>query len=59
VHRAIQAVELSFLILICAVIDGVAGTLTATRVLVIAALVIGVLIAFAHLVAIVASRRLS
>jgi phosphatidylglycerophosphate synthase len=59
VHRAIQAVELSFLIVICAVIDGVAGNLTATRVLVIAALAIGVLIAFAHLVAIVASRRLS
>jgi hypothetical protein len=37
----------------------VAGDLTATRVLTIAALVVGVLMAGAHLVAIVASRRLS
>jgi phosphatidylglycerophosphate synthase len=59
VHRAIQAVELSFLIFVCAVIDGLTGCLTATRVLVVAALVIGVLIACAHLVAIVASRRLA
>jgi len=59
VHRAIQAVELSFLILVCAVVDQLTGTLTTTRVLVVVALIIGVLIAFAHLVAIVASRRLS
>jgi phosphatidylglycerophosphate synthase len=59
VHRAIQAVELSFLILVCAVVDAATSTLTATRVLVVVALVIGVLIAFAHLVAIVASRRLA
>lgn len=59
VHRAIQAVELSLLILICAVVDGLSGGLAATRVLVVAALVIGVLIACAHLVAIVASRRLT
>jgi phosphatidylglycerophosphate synthase len=59
VHRAIQAVELSFLILMCAVIDAAAGGLAATRVLVVVALVIGVLIACAHLVAIVASRRLA
>jgi phosphatidylglycerophosphate synthase len=58
VHRAIQAVELSFLIFVCAVVDAVARGLTATRVLDIAALVIGVLIAGAHLLAIVASRRL-
>jgi phosphatidylglycerophosphate synthase len=58
VHRAIQAVELSLLILIAAVIDAASGTLTASRVLVIAALAIGALIAFAHLVAIVASSRL-
>jgi phosphatidylglycerophosphate synthase len=59
VHRAIQAVELSFLIFVCAVVDAVAGGLTATRVLDVAALVIGALIAGAHLLAIVASRRLA
>jgi hypothetical protein len=58
VHRIIQAPELSALILVCAIIDQVAGTLTATRVLTIAALVVGVLIAIAHLVAIMASSRL-
>jgi phosphatidylglycerophosphate synthase len=59
VHRAIQAVELSFLILICSVIDAATGGLVASRVLVVVALIIGVLIACAHLVAIVASRRLA
>lgn len=58
VHRAIQAVELSALILLAAIVDAGTGTLTATRVLAVAALVIGVLIATAHLVAIVASSRL-
>ncbi len=58
VHRAVQAVELSALILLCAIIDAATGTLTATRVLTAAALVIGALIAAAHLVAIVASSRL-
>ena len=58
VHRAVQAVELSALILGCAIIDSATGTLTATRVLTVAALVIGALIAAAHLVAIVASSRL-
>src|SRR5581483_7604503 len=50
VHRAIQAVELSALILLTAIIDAGTGTLTATRVLAVAALIIGVLIAAAHLV---------
>jgi phosphatidylglycerophosphate synthase len=58
VHRAIQAPELSALILLCAIIDAASGTLTATRILAVAALVIGLLIAAAHLVAIVASSRL-
>ncbi len=58
VHRAVQAVELSALILLCAIIDAASGTLTATRVLTVAALVIGAAIAAAHLVAIVASSRL-
>jgi len=58
VHRAVQAVELSVLILLAAIIDAASGTLTATRVLTVAALVIGAVIAAAHLVAIVASSRL-
>ena len=58
VHRAVQAVELSILILIAAVIDTIAGGLTATRVLVVACLIIAALMVVAHLVAIVASRRL-
>jgi phosphatidylglycerophosphate synthase len=58
VHRAIQAPELSALILLTAIIDAASGTLTATRVLTVAALAIGALMAAAHLVAIVASSRL-
>ena len=58
VHRAIQAIELSVLILLAAIIDAGTGTLTATRVLTIAALIIGAVIAAAHLLAIVASGRL-
>jgi phosphatidylglycerophosphate synthase len=58
VHRAIQAVELSLLVLLAAVIDAVHGGLTATRVLTAACLVIAVIMVPAHLVAIVASRRL-
>jgi hypothetical protein len=58
VNRIIQAVELSFLILAAAIADAATGGLTATRVLDVAALAVGVLMALAHLVAIVASRRL-
>jgi phosphatidylglycerophosphate synthase len=58
VHRAVQAVELSLLILIAAIADAATGSLTATRVLTVAVLVVGVLITVAHLVVIVASRRL-
>ena len=58
VHRVIQAVELSVLILVAAITDAVRGGLAATRVLVIACLVIAALMAVAHLIAIVASRRL-
>ena len=58
VHRIIQAVELSLLILLAAIIDAVAGNLTATRVLLLACLVIAALLVVAHLAAIVASRRL-
>jgi hypothetical protein len=54
----IQAVELSGLILVAAIADAATGSLTATRVLTVAALAVGVLMTVAHLVAIVASRRL-
>jgi phosphatidylglycerophosphate synthase len=57
-HRIIHAVELSLLILIAAIIDAIAGTLTATRVLLVACLIIAALLVVAHLLAIVASRRL-
>lgn len=57
-HRIIQAVELSFLILAAAIADAIAGGLTATRVLDVTALAVGVLMAVAHLAAIMASRRL-
>jgi phosphatidylglycerophosphate synthase len=58
IHRITQAVELSLLILIAAVIDAIRGGLTATRVLVIACLVVAALMVVAHLGAIIASRRL-
>ena len=58
VHRIIQAVELSVLILVAAIVDAASGTLTATRVLTVVALVVGAVMTVAHLVAIVASRRL-
>jgi phosphatidylglycerophosphate synthase len=59
VHRAIQAVELSLLILLAALTDSVLGILTATRVLVLACLAIAAMLVIAHLVACVASRRLT
>jgi phosphatidylglycerophosphate synthase len=58
VHRITQAVELSLLILIAAVIDAGRGDLTATRALVLACLAVAALMVIAHLVSIVASRRL-
>jgi phosphatidylglycerophosphate synthase len=57
-HRIIQAVELSVLLLIAAIVDTAGGGLAATRVLTIGCLVIAALMVVAHLVAIVASRRL-
>jgi phosphatidylglycerophosphate synthase len=57
-HRVIQAVELSLLILVAALIDAARGGLAATRVLTIGCLVIAAFMVVAHLVAIVASRRL-
>jgi phosphatidylglycerophosphate synthase len=58
VHRMVQAVELSVLILAAAIADAATGTLAAARVLAVAALAVAALIAAAHLVAIVASARL-
>lgn len=58
VHRIIQAVELSVLILVAAVADTIRGDLLATRVLVVVCLGVAALMVVAHLAAIVASRRL-
>ena len=58
VHRITHAIELSLLILIAAIIDAIRGDLTATRVLVVACLVVAALMVVAHLAAIMASRRL-
>ncbi len=58
VHRIIQAVEVSLLVVVAAVIDAARGGLGATRVLVVACLVVGAAMVAAHLIAILASRRL-
>jgi phosphatidylglycerophosphate synthase len=58
VHRITHAVELSLLVLLAAIADQVRGGLLATRVLLVACLVVSALMVIAHLAAIVASRRL-
>lgn len=58
IHRIIQAIELSVLIGLAAIADAIRGGLTATRVLLLACLVVAALMAVAHVVAILASRRL-
>jgi phosphatidylglycerophosphate synthase len=58
IHRITHAIELSLLILLAAIIDSIRGGLTATRVLVLACLVVAALMVVAHLVVIIASRRL-
>ena len=58
IHRITHAIELSLLILIAAIIDSASGGLLATRILVVACLAVSALMVVAHLVAIVASRRL-
>jgi UPF0716 family protein affecting phage T7 exclusion len=58
VHRIIQAVEVSLLVVVAAVIDAARGGLGATRILVVACLVVGATMVAAHLIAILASRRL-
>lgn len=57
-HRVIQPVELSLLVVAAAGVDTVRGGLAATRVLVVACVAIAGLLAVAHVVAIVGSRRL-
>jgi phosphatidylglycerophosphate synthase len=58
-HRVIQAVELSVIVVIAALWDAFSGGLAATRVLVVACLVIAVLQMIMHLISILMSRRLS
>jgi phosphatidylglycerophosphate synthase len=58
VHRIIQAIELSMLILAAAIADTARGGLLATRVLLIGCLAVAALMVVAHLVAIMASGRL-
>jgi phosphatidylglycerophosphate synthase len=59
IHRIIQQIELSVLVLLAAIADAVRGGLLATRVLLLACLVVAALMMVAHLAAIMASRRLS
>jgi phosphatidylglycerophosphate synthase len=59
IHRIIQAIELSVLVLIAAIIDAARGGLAATRVVLIACLIVAALMVVAHLAAILASRRLA
>ncbi len=59
IHRIIQQIELSVLVLLAAIADQVSGGLLATRVLLIACLIVAALMVVAHLAAIMASRRLS
>jgi len=59
IHRIIQEIELSVLVLLAAIADQVRGGLLATRVLLIACLIVAALMVVAHLAAITASRRLS
>lgn len=57
-HRITHAIELSMLVLLAAIVDTVRGDLLATRVLILTCLVVAALMVLAHLVAIMASRRL-
>ncbi|MBB6170085.1 phosphatidylglycerophosphate synthase [Nocardiopsis mwathae] len=57
-HRVIQAVELSLLVVVAAVIDAVRGDLLATQVLVAVCVAVAALQTVLHLVSVLASRRL-
>ena len=58
VHRLIQAVELSLIVVVAAGADLLLGDLLATRVLVVACAAVAALMSVAHFVSVVASRRL-
>ncbi|MET9337053.1 MULTISPECIES: CDP-alcohol phosphatidyltransferase family protein [unclassified Nonomuraea] len=58
-HRIVQAVELSILAVLAAVIDLVVGDITATKVLTVACVVAAGIQVILHLVSILASRRLA
>jgi hypothetical protein len=59
IHRIIQQIELSVLVVAAAIADAIRGGLLATRVLLLACLAVAALMVVAHLAAIMASRRLS
>jgi phosphatidylglycerophosphate synthase len=59
VHRIIQQIELSVLVVLAAIADTIRGDLLATRVLLVACLIVAALMVVAHLLAIMASRRLA
>ncbi|WP_329090440.1 MULTISPECIES: CDP-alcohol phosphatidyltransferase family protein [unclassified Streptosporangium] len=58
-HRIVQAVELSLLVVVAAIWDAINGGLAATRILVVACVIVAVLQMILHLISILASRRLS
>ncbi|GLW05388.1 transferase [Microtetraspora sp. NBRC 13810] len=58
-HRIVQAVELSLLVVLAAILDLMVGGQAVTRVLVVACAVVAVVQLILHLVSILASRRLS
>ncbi|GGO75879.1 CDP-alcohol phosphatidyltransferase family protein [Nonomuraea cavernae] len=58
-HRLVQAVELSILVVVAAVVDVFTGDLLATRVLLVACFAAAALQTVLHLVSILASRRLA
>ncbi len=57
-HRVIQAVELSLLLVVAAVVDAVRGDVAATQILVVACVAVAALQTVLHLVSVLASRRL-
>lgn len=57
-HRVIQAVELSLLVVVAAVIDAVRSDLLATQVLLVVCVAVAALQTVLHLVSVLASRRL-
>ncbi|MFC7327491.1 CDP-alcohol phosphatidyltransferase family protein [Marinactinospora rubrisoli] len=57
-HRVIQAVELSLLVVVVAVVDAVRGDLIATQALTVACVAVAALQTVLHLVSVLASRRL-